>query len=157
MPPVDDFQLDRSFTHRLHTLSKLTDRLTQQAYAKATGLPLGEGRCLAAVGAFGPISVNELAAYANLNKGQASRAAQALVDRGLVQKEAVLTDARSVVLRLSAAGQAVWATLRTVIACRNEAIVSSLTLSERASLDALLDRLVTDARAQSVGNFDEEA
>ncbi len=55
MPPVDDFQLDRSFTHRLHTLSKLTDRLTQQAYAKATGLPLGEGRCLAAVGAFGPI------------------------------------------------------------------------------------------------------
>jgi DNA-binding IclR family transcriptional regulator len=48
--------------------------------------------CLSAVGAFAPLSVNDLAQQANLNKGQASRAAQALVDQGLVRKEASTTD-----------------------------------------------------------------
>ena len=38
--------LAESFTHRLHTLQKLTDKVTQDAYLAATGLPLGEGRCL---------------------------------------------------------------------------------------------------------------
>ena len=49
-------------------------------------MPLSEGRCLAAVGAFSPLSVNDLAAQANLDKGQASRAAQALLDQGLVRR-----------------------------------------------------------------------
>ena len=33
--------LAESFTHRLHTLQKLTDKVTQDAYLAATGLPLG--------------------------------------------------------------------------------------------------------------------
>ena len=55
------FSLDRSFTHRLHTLSKITDRQTQQAYQEAAGLPLGEGRCLAAIGSFSPRPLHNLA------------------------------------------------------------------------------------------------
>ena len=53
--------LDSTVTHRLHTLQKLSDRLTQQAYAGDAGIALGEGRCLAAIGAFSPLSVNDLA------------------------------------------------------------------------------------------------
>jgi hypothetical protein len=68
--------LDRTITHRLHTLSKITDRVSQAAYESDAGIPFSEGRCLAAIGAFSPLSVNDLAQRANLNKGQASRAAQ---------------------------------------------------------------------------------
>ena len=142
--------LDRTVTHRLHTIGKLTDRITHNAYVSRTGLPLGEGRCLAAVGSFRPLSVNDLARRANLNKSQASRAAQSLVDQGLVRKESSATDGRGVVLTLTAVGERAWRQLMDVIESRNTEILSCLTVAERRQLDHLLDRLVTHAR-EAVG------
>ena len=103
--PPASYALDRTFTHRLHTLNKLTDRVSQAAYLQHTGLPLSEGRCLSAIGAFTPLSVNDLAHRANLNKGQASRAAQSLVEQGLVRKAPSPTDGRGVVLTLTPQGE----------------------------------------------------
>jgi len=74
--------LPLTFTHRLHTLHKLSDRISQAAYVADAAMSMSEGRCLAAVGALEPMSVNDLAQGANLDKGQASRAAQALVAAG---------------------------------------------------------------------------
>jgi DNA-binding MarR family transcriptional regulator len=151
MPKRQPFRLERSVSYRLHTLSKLTDRATQQAYLDEVGVALGEGRCLAAVGAFGPLSVNDLAGYANLNKGQASRAAQTLVEKGLVRKEAAPSDGRGVVLSLTPAGSKVWARSQSVIARRNDEITECLSAGELRTLDELLDRLVSHARARSEG------
>lgn len=78
--------LERFLTYRLHTINKITDRDTNRAYLRDCGIPLGEARCLAAIGRYAPLSVNDLALAANLNKGQASRSAQALVERGLIEK-----------------------------------------------------------------------
>ena len=139
--------LGESFTHRLHTLQKLTDKVTQAAYLEATGLPLGEGRCLAAVGAFAPLSVKDLARMANVDKAQASRAAQTLVDKGLVSKTVSATDARGVVLRFTPAGEALWHRLMAVVQARNDEIVACLSAAERAQLAELLARLVEHARA----------
>ncbi|HOB67020.1 MarR family transcriptional regulator [Ottowia sp.] len=138
--------LPESFTHRLHTLQKLTDKVTQDAYLAATGLPLGEGRCLSAVGAFAPLSVKDLAQRANVDKAQASRAAQALVDKGLVEKTASATDARGVVLRFTPEGQRLWRRLMAVIEARNQQIVACLSDAERAQFDRILTRLVAHAR-----------
>jgi DNA-binding MarR family transcriptional regulator len=149
MPRRNPYQLERSVTHRLHTLNKLTDRVTQQAYLAEAGVALGEGRCLSAVAAFGPLSVNDLAGFANLNKGQASRAAQTLVERGLVRKEVAPTDARGVVLSVTPAGSKVWGRLQTVIERRNAEITSCLSPGEQQTLGALLDRLIAHARATS--------
>jgi DNA-binding MarR family transcriptional regulator len=95
--------LDRFLSYRLHLAGKITDRASSDAYAQEFGLPVGEARCLAAVGRFEGVSVVELAARANLHKGPASRAAQALVERGLVSKDASATDGRGVVLSLTPA------------------------------------------------------
>lgn len=151
MPVRRTFALDRTFTHRLHTLNKLTDRVSQQAYLRELGLALGESRCLGSVGAFGPLSVNDLATHANLTKGQASRAAQSLVDRGLVRKDASATDARGVVLSLTPRGARLFERLHAVIARRNDEITGCLDAAERATLDALLDRLLAQAQAQAQG------
>ena len=139
-------RLDRFLSYRLHQLNKITDRASAEAYAEAFGLPVGEARCLAAIGNFAPLSVNELAARANLDKGQASRAAQALVDRGLVSKQASPTDARGVRLQPTAAGRRLWVRVMRLIARRNEEIFGCLTAAEQRQLAALLDRVLENAR-----------
>ncbi len=141
-PAVSAFALDRSLTYRLHQLHKLSDRDTAAAYLADAGLPMGEGRCLAAIGAFGPLSVNDLAQRANLDKGQASRAAQSLVDQQLVSKLASESDARAVVLTLTRSGQHTWKRVARLIARRNEEIFGSLNTAEQQSLSGMLDRLL---------------
>jgi len=148
---TDPVSLEGTFTHRLHTLSKLTDRATQAAYLADADIPFSEGRCLAAIGAFSPLSVKDLAFRANLNKAQASRAAQTLVDQGLVLKAASATDGRGVVLTITAKGKRVWQRLMTVIERRNVEITSCLDALERQTLDQLIDRLVAHARVAAAG------
>ena len=142
--------LDRTYTHRLHKLAKITDRATQQAYEDDVGIPISEGRCLAAIGAFHPLSVNDLAMRANLNKAQASRSTQALVEQGMVLKLASEVDGRGVVLSLTPKGQEQWEKVMGVIARRNAQIIAGLNDAEQAQLDLLLDRLIQHARKSDI-------
>lgn len=144
---ADAQALDAFLTWRLHRVAKLTDKASTDAYAQEFGLPVGEARCLAAIGSFAPLSVNDLAAGANLDKGQASRAAQALVERGLVKKQASEIDARGVVLTLTRAGDKLWQSVMAMIARRNEEIFGCLSAPERRLFAALLDRVIAQARA----------
>lgn len=140
-PPV----LARFLSDRLHQVGKLTDRASSDAYASEFGLPVGQARCLAAIGHVDSVSVVELAARANLHKGPASRAAQALVERGLVRKQANAADGRGVVLSLTPAGRRLWRRVIDLIARRNEEIFGCLSSAERRQLGALLDRLIAHA------------
>lgn len=149
MPPDADspLPLDQYLTWRLHRINKLSDKGSADAYAASFGLPVGEARCLAAIGSFAPLSIVDLAARANLDKGQASRAAQALVDRGLVRKQASETDGRGVVLTPTASGQRLWKKVMALIARRNEEIFGCLSVAEQRQLAGLLDRLIAQAQA----------
>lgn len=134
--------LDEQLTWRLHRLTKLADRGTAAAYQAELGLGVAEGLALAAIGAFGPLSVNDLAAHAHLDKAQASRAAQMLVERELVSKSASEADARAVVLGLSRRGAALHRRVMALIERRNRDILACLNAAERKSLLALIDRLI---------------
>lgn len=139
-------KLDRTLTYRLHLLHKLTDLESQRAYVAGAGLSMSDGRCLTAVGTFAPLSVNDLAQKANLNKGQASRAAQSLVDQGLVVKTASATDGRGVVLTMTPKGKAAWQRAMQVVGRRNEDIFGVLSEAEREQLSDFFDRLIQTAR-----------
>ena len=140
------FRLDRSLSYRLHLLHKLTDLDSQHAYPREAGLSLSDGRCLATIGTFEPLSVKDLAQRANLDKGQASRAAQALVEQGLVSKQHDSLDARGVVLTLTETGRSAFGRTMDLINRRNQAIFGCLDGSEQATLSALFDRLIEHAR-----------
>ena len=144
--PQDPDRLDRTLSYRLHLLHKLTDQDSQHAYPREAGLSLSDGRCLATIGTFEPLSVKDLAQRANLDKGQASRAAQALVDQGLVNKQSDRQDARGVVLTLTEAGRSAFGRTMDLINRRNQAIFGCLDGSEQATLSALFDRLIEHAR-----------
>jgi DNA-binding MarR family transcriptional regulator len=138
--------LDRTLTYRLHQLHKLTDADSQSAYPEHTGLSMSDGRCLTTIGTFEPLSVKELAEKANLNKGQASRAAQALVDQGLVLKADHPGDGRGVVLTLTAVGRPIFERAMAMVAQRNDQIFGCLTPQEQATLSTMFDRLIAHAR-----------
>jgi len=140
--------LDRTLTYRLHLVNKLTDKASAETYAEELRLPAGQARCLAAIGNFAPLSVVELAAKSNLDKAQASRAAQALVERALVTKRASGTDARWVVLSLTPRGRKLWARVMDLIGQRNAQIFNCLSAAERKELGRMLDRLLAHARGE---------
>ena len=139
-------QLERTLTYRLHQFHKLTDADSQSIYPKRTGLSMSDGRCLITIGTFEPLSVKELAEKANLNKGQASRAAQALVDQGLVLKADHPGDGRGVVLTLTPAGHKIFKRAMDMVTQRNEEIFGCLSDKEKASLSSMFDRLIAHAR-----------
>jgi DNA-binding MarR family transcriptional regulator len=138
--------LDRTLTYRLHQLHKLTDSDSQSAYPEHTGLSMSDGRCLTTIGTFEPLSVKELAEKANLDKGQASRGAQALVNQGLVLKADHPGDGRGVVLTLTPQGREVFESAMVMVHQRNQDIFGCLTDKEQTTLSALFDRLIQHAR-----------
>ena len=144
--PSPQLRLERTLTYRLHQLHKLTDADSQAVYPAQTGLSMSDGRCLSTIGSFAPLSIQALAEKANLNKGQASRAAQSLVDQGLVRKADHPGDGRGVVLTLTPAGRRVFQSAMALIAQRNEAIFGCLTPQEQSTLSGLFDRLIAHAR-----------
>ena len=141
-PSPPHASLGRSLTYRLHLLHKITDLVSQQSYLDAIGLSLSDGRCLATVGSFGPLSVNELADHSNLNKSQASRAAQYLVDQGYIQKVDHPGDGRGVLLSLTPAGRKLWIRTMQLVERRNEEIFGCLSAQEQAVLSDMFDRLI---------------
>ena len=144
--PSPTLRLERTLTYRLHQLHKLTDADSQSLYPVQTGLSMSDGRCLSTIGSFAPLSIQALAEKANLNKGQASRAAQSLVDQGLVRKADHPDDGRGVVLTLTPAGRRVFHNAMRLIAQRNEAIFGCLSAQEQTTLSSLFDRLIAHAR-----------
>ncbi|WP_342590560.1 MarR family winged helix-turn-helix transcriptional regulator [Rhodoferax aquaticus] len=133
-------------SYRLHLLHKLTDQESQRAYLAGSGLSLSDSRCLGAVGAFEPLSVNDLARRALLDKAQASRAAQSLVGMGLLLKEDCPNDGRGVVLTLSDKGRTAWRRTMSLIQQRNQGIFGCLSEPEQAQLSTMFDRLIAHAR-----------
>lgn len=137
--------LETFLTYRLHLLNKLTDKVTDGRYA-ALGISLPMARCIAALGHFGSLSVNTLAARANLDKSQASRMADALVQRDYVLKIASEHDQRGVELKLSRSGTAMFKKVIQIANDRNREVFDCLTESERQAFGKILARLLTHAR-----------
>jgi DNA-binding MarR family transcriptional regulator len=140
--------LDRSFSYRLHVLHKLTDMQTQRAYENDIGMTLSDGRALSVIGTFGPLSVNDLAFKSNLNKGQASRAAQSLVEKKLVDKDVSSADGRGVVLSLNTKGKKLFEKVLALVEKRNLEILSALSIDEQKQLSVLFDRLIANTQQQ---------
>lgn len=138
--------LDRQLTYRCHLMSKLSDIQSKDLYLKECGLSLSEARSLTAIGTFAPLSINDLAFRANLNKGQASRAAQVMVDRKFVIKKESPDDGRGIELNLTNEGKKTFEKIMEAVNKRNQEIFSCLSNSEKEQFGAMLDRVIHHLR-----------
>jgi DNA-binding MarR family transcriptional regulator len=140
--------LELFLTYRLHLLNKTTDAVTEARYDKELGITLGMARCIAALGHFGSLSVNALGARSNLDKSQASRVADALIQRDYVLKSPSTSDLRGVALTLTRSGAALYKKIIRIATQRNTEVFACLTAEERELFGAMLTRLINHARQQ---------
>jgi DNA-binding MarR family transcriptional regulator len=134
-------------SYRLGRVANLASRGAALRYRRQFGVSLMEWRIVALLGAFAPMSLNDVAKEAGLDKGQASRAVSALRERGVVARAVAPGDARLVSLSLTQAGEALYRGLMVAAEERNDAFANALTKEERACLDRALAKLAQAAQA----------
>ncbi|MFT4066803.1 MarR family winged helix-turn-helix transcriptional regulator [Paraburkholderia sp.] len=134
--------LEQFLTYRLHVLNKLAERGISERYQTKLGVTLPEARVIAAVGSFGPFSIMELARHANLDKSQASRAAEALIRQGLVQRQPSAEDGRVVLVSLTPEGRALYRKVMPIARKWNGDMFDCLDDAERAAFGAALDKVI---------------
>ncbi len=140
--------LEQFLTYRLHVLNKLAERGIGERYQEKLDITLPEARVIASVGSFGPFSIMDLARHANLDKSQASRAAEALIKQGLVMREASEDDGRVVLVSLTPEGRALYRRVMPVARKWNEDFFACLDESEQVSLSNALDKVIRNMQAR---------
>ena len=131
---------------RIHAVANLLSRGAALRYRRECGVSLMEWRSLALLGAHQPLSLNELARHAGLDKSQMSRVVAGLTDRALVLRGLDSADGRGVRLSLTRAGRKLYESLIASANQRNQAFAEALSSDEHAGLEAILARLADRAR-----------
>lgn len=151
MKADDKAGLDQFLTYRLHVLNKLSERGISERYQAKLDVTLPEARIIAAVGSFGPFSVTDLARHANLDKSQASRAAEALIRRGLVARDSDPADGRVVLVSLTPEGRALYRRVMPIARKWNADLFDCLDNAERVALGKMLDKVIANALTRAAG------
>ena len=134
-------------SYRLHVVANLLSRGAELRYRREFGVSLWEWRSIALLGgSAAPLSLNELARSAGIDKSQMSRVVSGLARRGVVLREADAADGRGVRLALSKPGRRLYEGLIRAAAERNDAFLNCLNDSERKTLHGALDKLAGRAR-----------
>lgn len=134
-------------SYRLHVVANLLSRGAAMRYKREFGVSLWEWRTVALLGAQAPLSLNDLAAAAGLDKSQMSRVVAGLVERGIVARGADETDGRGVKLSLTRSGEKLYEGLIRAAAERNDAFLGCLGPRERECLEGALKKLGDQACA----------
>lgn len=137
----ENYNLERLTAYRYAILYKLMSRYSSGFLSDRFNLSMAEWRILGQLAYHGRSTVAELAQRTLTDKAQISRSVQALVNRGLVLRQAHESDARRVLLGLSRRGVE---HVRKVYPHRdafNEELMAQLTQQERRSLNSAIDKL----------------
>ena len=109
------------------------------------GITRREWRMLAQLADSEGMASSALAERAALDRAQTSRAVSALVQKGLVVRTPRPGNRREVLLHLTERGRALYAALLPRVAAINQELLSVLSETEVATLDALVQRLRAQA------------
>lgn len=106
------------------------------------GLVRPEFVALYAVGLKEGVAAKNIVASSGLPKNTLSRAIQKLLTRRLLKRETDKDDLRSYVLRLTAAGRAIFDETMPMMVDQQSSMLSALTETEQRTLCELMDKLV---------------
>jgi DNA-binding MarR family transcriptional regulator len=137
--------LQQFFPYRLAVLAEAVSRAIADVYGERFDLTRDEWRVLAAL-ACGPMKTGDVIAHTTLDKMQVSRAVARLEGNGLIEREQVADDRRARVLRLTAAGRALFRRIAPLARARETFLLDALDADERRVLDRAIDKLRERAR-----------
>ena len=141
--------LDEFIPFRLSFTSNLVSDTIASAYEALFGLSIPEWRLITVVAETGGVTQLEIGRRTRMDKVTVSRAAAALVARGLLLRHANPDDKRSHDLRLTDAGQALYRAVVPEALALEARIFAAFTPEEIASLKHMLRRI--DAETLALG------
>ena len=134
-------RLDAFLPYRLSVASNAVSTRISASYRKRFGLKVPEWRLVAILAEGSEMTPQALGNAARIDKISVSRAAAALIERGLIVARDNPGDGRSHLLALTADGQALYAEIAPAALAMEAELLAHISPEERAQLDALLRRI----------------
>jgi DNA-binding MarR family transcriptional regulator len=139
--PSAQLDLEHFLPYRLSVLSNRVSGAIAAEYSDRFALTVTEWRVMAVLGRYPDLSANEVAQRTAMDKVAVSRAVTSLVASGRLLREIHGRDRRRSVLRLSPAGEAIYAEVAPLALAFEQRLFAGMDGAERALLFRLLDRL----------------
>ena len=136
-----DFDLETFLPYRLSVTTNRVSRAFAAQYEQEFGISIPEWRAIAVLGAFAPLSSNEICERTAMDKAKVSRAVAALLKRGLIEREAHETDQRLLQLTLSKQGRKIYEAIIPRARAIEAEVTRGLSKTDVAGLHELLDRI----------------
>lgn len=138
---MTQLKLDKFLPYRLSIASNRVSSAVATAYQALFALKIPEWRLIAVIAEGEAMTQQALGAATQMDKVTVSRAAIALVDRGLVVRAANPDDQRSHLLSLSAEGQALYESVAPKALALEAAVFGGFSGEEMAQFAAMLERI----------------
>jgi len=138
-------ELSRFMPYRLAVTADSVSRALATVYSERFGLTRDEWRVIAQLAGVKALKASELGQRTSLPKMQVSRATTRLEQDGLITRETDDADRRNLVVRLTAAGRALYRRIEPVVLEREHDLLAALSPDQRAAFEAALTQL--EARA----------
>ena len=133
--------LDRFLPYRLSVASNAVSSRISNAYRRRFGIKIAEWRLITILAEGEHITPARLGDATRMDKITVSRAAAALIERGLVATADNPADGRSHLLSLTSDGRALYAEIAPLALATESELFGAFTDAERATLDTLLRRV----------------
>lgn len=129
------------------TSNAVSDRIADE-YRARFGLKIPEWRVMAMLGDSGPRTQRELVASTMMDKVAVNRACKVLEDRGLITRSPNITDGRSHMLELTAAGRGIHSEIMPLALEMEHRLFCGLSPAEQRTFKDLLARIASQATQQ---------
>jgi DNA-binding MarR family transcriptional regulator len=136
-----DFVLETFLPYRLSVTTNRVSRAFAAHYEQEFGISIPEWRAIAVVGAFAPLSSNEICERTAMDKAKVSRAVTSLLKRGLIERETHATDQRMIQLTLSRSGRKIYEAIIPRARAIEAAVTKGLSKADVAALHRILDQV----------------
>lgn len=140
-------KLDRFLPYRLSVASNAVSAHISESYRKRFGLKIPEWRVVAILAERENMTPQEVGRAGELDKIMVSRAAAALIERGLVASRRNPVDGRSHFLSLTKEGRALYEEIAPAALEMEKNLLAGFDAEERQMLEALLRRVEAAATA----------
>ncbi|KIQ97222.1 MarR family winged helix-turn-helix transcriptional regulator [Lysobacter sp. A03] len=140
-PGPAQLELERFLPYRLSVLSNRLSAAIARLYAERFSLGMTEWRVMAVLGRYPDLSASEVTGRTAMDKVAVSRAVARLIEAGWLERSLHPDDRRRSVLRLSAAGHAVYAEVAPMALAFEQRLFGDIDPAQLTRLFDLLDRL----------------
>ncbi len=142
---MPSLKLDQFLPYRLSITSNRVSSAIATAYQSLFGLRIPEWRLIAVIAESDGLTQQALGVATLMDKVTVSRAAIALVDRGLVQRRPNPDDQRSHLLSLTRAGKTLYESVAPKALELEAQVFAGFSTEEIAAFSAMLDRIEASA------------